>query len=255
MHPVLKVAGVVYIWYYIPLCTIFSQQFNGDIFRTQFHLSKSRSQTPMPILKEDFLTHQSGNQKTIQGSQPPGPAGVGLAISFRIMQRGILRGYTSFQSVFRASSISILLGKLNLFIQAPINQPKLNHYYFLYPLEPAKAPLDGTPAVPPLKAQLDRGPIKEGAAPSRKEGRVPRRSNFFSGVVGGFPGMSRTTFRGPGEEGEEEEENSVEKEESDGTEASPAPVGASEGTRGPTLSQSDQPVSHQTEPSLLAIMQ
>ncbi|MBW0488699.1 hypothetical protein O181_028414 [Austropuccinia psidii MF-1] len=67
--------------------------------------------------------------------------------------------------------------------------------------------------------------------------------------------MSRTTFRGPGEDGEEEEENSVEEEESDGTEAAPAPVGASEGTRGPTLAQSDQPVSHQTEPSLLAIMQ
>ncbi|MBW0585285.1 hypothetical protein O181_125000 [Austropuccinia psidii MF-1] len=43
--------------------------------------------------------------------------------------------------------------------------------------------------------------------------------------------------------------------ESDGTEASPSPVGASEGTRGPTLAQSDQLVSHQTEPSLLAIMQ
>ncbi|MBW0579537.1 hypothetical protein O181_119252 [Austropuccinia psidii MF-1] len=41
-----------------------------------------------------------------------------------------------------------------------------------------RAPLDGTPAVPPLKAQLDRGPIKEEAAPSRKEGRVPRRSNL-----------------------------------------------------------------------------
>ncbi|MBW0592126.1 hypothetical protein O181_131841 [Austropuccinia psidii MF-1] len=45
--------------------------------------------------------------------------------------------------------------------------------------------------------------------------------------------MSRTTFRGPGEDGEEEEENSVEKEESDGTEATTAP----------------------TEPFLLAIMQ
>ncbi|MBW0569539.1 hypothetical protein O181_109254 [Austropuccinia psidii MF-1] len=67
--------------------------------------------------------------------------------------------------------------------------------------------------------------------------------------------MSRTTFRGPGEDGEEEEKNSVEEEESDGTEAAPAPVGASEGTRGPTLAQSDQPFSHQTEPSLLGIMQ
>ncbi|MBW0584767.1 hypothetical protein O181_124482 [Austropuccinia psidii MF-1] len=42
-----------------------------------------------------------------------------------------------------------------------------------------RSPLNGTPEVPPLKAQLDRGPIKEGAAPSRKEGRVPRRSIFF----------------------------------------------------------------------------
>ncbi|MBW0571728.1 hypothetical protein O181_111443 [Austropuccinia psidii MF-1] len=62
--------------------------------------------------------------------------------------------------------------------------------------------------------------------------------------------MSRTTFRGPGEYGEGEEENSVEEEGSDGTEASPAPVGAPEGTTGPTLALSYQPV-----PSLLAIMQ
>ncbi|MBW0580818.1 hypothetical protein O181_120533 [Austropuccinia psidii MF-1] len=66
--------------------------------------------------------------------------------------------------------------------------------------------------------------------------------------------MSRTTFRGPGKEGEEEE-NSVEEEESDGTEGAPAPVGASQGTGRPTLAQSDQLVSHQSEPSLLAIMQ
>ncbi|MBW0529584.1 hypothetical protein O181_069299 [Austropuccinia psidii MF-1] len=61
MHPVPKVAGVVHIWYYIALCTIFSQKFNGDVFRTQFHLSKSRSQNEKPISKEEFLTHQSGN--------------------------------------------------------------------------------------------------------------------------------------------------------------------------------------------------
>ncbi|MBW0581112.1 hypothetical protein O181_120827 [Austropuccinia psidii MF-1] len=113
-----------------------------------------------------------------------------------------------------------------------------------------RAPLDGTPAVSQLRAKLDRGPILEGAAPFMKEGRMPRRSSSFSGVVGGFPGTSRTIFRGPGEDGEEEEENSVEEEESDGTEGVPAPVGASQGTEGPTLAQSDQP-----EPSLLAIMQ
>ncbi|MBW0496124.1 hypothetical protein O181_035839 [Austropuccinia psidii MF-1] len=118
-----------------------------------------------------------------------------------------------------------------------------------------RATLDGTPAVPQLRAQFDRGPIMEGAAPSRKEGRGPRRSNSFSGVVGQFPGLSRTTFKGPGEDGEEEEENSVEKEQSDGTEGVPAPVGASQGTEGPTLAQSNKPVSHQSEPSLLAIMQ
>ncbi|MBW0576289.1 hypothetical protein O181_116004 [Austropuccinia psidii MF-1] len=34
-----------------------------------------------------------------------------------------------------------------------------------------RAPLDSTPAVPQLRAQLDGGPIMEGAAPSRKERR------------------------------------------------------------------------------------
>ncbi|MBW0492904.1 hypothetical protein O181_032619 [Austropuccinia psidii MF-1] len=61
MHPVLKVAGVVHIWYYIPLYTIFAQQLNGNAFRTKSHNSKSRSQNPTPILKEDSSTHQSGN--------------------------------------------------------------------------------------------------------------------------------------------------------------------------------------------------
>ncbi|MBW0560416.1 hypothetical protein O181_100131 [Austropuccinia psidii MF-1] len=118
-----------------------------------------------------------------------------------------------------------------------------------------RAPLDGTPEVPQLRAKLDRGPILEGAVTSRKEGRGPRRSSSFSRVVGGFPGTSRTIFRGPGEDGEEEEENPVEEEESDGSEGVPAPVGAAQGTEGPALAQSNQPVSHQSEPSLLAIMQ
>ncbi|MBW0482636.1 hypothetical protein O181_022351 [Austropuccinia psidii MF-1] len=61
MHPILKVAGVVHTWYYIPLCTIFAQKLNGDVFRTNFHDYKSRSQNPMPISKEDSSAHQSGN--------------------------------------------------------------------------------------------------------------------------------------------------------------------------------------------------
>ncbi|MBW0532987.1 hypothetical protein O181_072702 [Austropuccinia psidii MF-1] len=60
-HPVLEVAGVVHIWYYIPLCTIFAQKFNGDVFRTKSHNSKSRSQIPTPISKEDCSAYQSGN--------------------------------------------------------------------------------------------------------------------------------------------------------------------------------------------------
>ncbi|MBW0551255.1 hypothetical protein O181_090970 [Austropuccinia psidii MF-1] len=101
MHPVLKVAGVVHIWYYIPLCTIFSQQFNGNFFRTKFQNSKSRSQTPTPILKEDSLTHQSGNQKIIQGHQPPDSSGVGLAISFKITPRAFSEVIQSFNQLSR----------------------------------------------------------------------------------------------------------------------------------------------------------
>ncbi|MBW0517675.1 hypothetical protein O181_057390 [Austropuccinia psidii MF-1] len=97
-----------------------------------------------------------------------------------------------------------------------------------------RAPLDGTPAVPQLRAQLERGPVMGGAAPSRKERRGPRRSSSFSGVFGAL----------------EEEENSMEEEESDSTEAAPTIVGESQGTVGPTIAQSNK-----SEQSLLAIMQ
>ncbi|MBW0579956.1 hypothetical protein O181_119671 [Austropuccinia psidii MF-1] len=115
-----------------------------------------------------------------------------------------------------------------------------------------RVPLDGTPAVPQLRAQLDRGPRMEGAAPSRKEGRGPRRLISLSRVVGSVPGLSRTSLKVQGEDDDDDEENSVEEEGSDGTEGVPAPVGASQSTGGPALAQ---PVSHQSEPSLLAIMQ
>ncbi|MBW0567250.1 hypothetical protein O181_106965 [Austropuccinia psidii MF-1] len=118
-----------------------------------------------------------------------------------------------------------------------------------------RVPLAGTLAVPQLRAKLERGPHMEEAAPSRKEGRGPRRSISLSGVVGGFPGSSRTSLKVQGEDDDEEEENCVEEEESDCTEGVPAPVGASQSIAGQTLAQSDQPVSHQSEQSLLAIMQ
>ncbi|MBW0503363.1 hypothetical protein O181_043078 [Austropuccinia psidii MF-1] len=93
-----------------------------------------------------------------------------------------------------------------------------------------------------------RALLASNQAEGRKEGRGPRRSNYFTGIL-------RTTFKGPGEDGEEEEENSVEEEEYDGTEGVPAPMGESQGTGGPTRALSNQPVFHQSEPSLLAIMQ
>ncbi|MBW0463545.1 hypothetical protein O181_003260 [Austropuccinia psidii MF-1] len=84
----------------------------------------------------------------------------------------------------------------------------------VYTITP-RAPVDGSPAVPQLRAHLDRGPNLEGEAQSRKEGRGPRIQSSFSGVVGSFPGISSTTFKVPGQYGEEEE--------SDGTEGVPFP--------------------------------
>ncbi|MBW0563235.1 hypothetical protein O181_102950, partial [Austropuccinia psidii MF-1] len=48
-----------------------------------------------------------------------------------------------------------------------------------------RVPLDGTPAVSQLRAQIERGPHFEGAEPSRKEGRGKTRPSPFSGVFGG----------------------------------------------------------------------
>ncbi|MBW0462956.1 hypothetical protein O181_002671 [Austropuccinia psidii MF-1] len=102
----------------------------------------------------------------------------------------------------------------------------------------SRAPLYCIPEVPQLRAHLDKGPNLEGGAPSMKGRKRAKKIKFL--------------FRS---NGEEEEENSVEEEDSDGTEGVPAPVGASQGTGGPTLAQSNQPVSHQFETSLLAIIQ
>ncbi|MBW0484739.1 hypothetical protein O181_024454 [Austropuccinia psidii MF-1] len=63
-----------------------------------------------------------------------------------------------------------------------------------------RALLDGTPSVLQLRSHLYRAPNWEGGAPYRKEGRGPRRSSSFSRVVGGFPGTSSNTFKGPGED-------------------------------------------------------
>ncbi|MBW0479856.1 hypothetical protein O181_019571 [Austropuccinia psidii MF-1] len=105
MPPVLKVAGVVCIWYYIPLCTIFAQKFNGEVFRTEFHDLKSRFPNPRPISQEDSSAHQSGNpwQLSEDYSKTPTtwPCSSWVDKSFRIIPRAILRGHSSFNQFSR----------------------------------------------------------------------------------------------------------------------------------------------------------
>ncbi|MBW0555577.1 hypothetical protein O181_095292 [Austropuccinia psidii MF-1] len=73
---------------------------------------------------------------------------------------------------------------------------------FLTPTE--RVPLDQTPSVHQLSANLDRGPPMEGAAPSRRGGMKSKRSRSFSGLLGGYPGMSEGARARLGEVEDEE---------------------------------------------------
>ncbi|MBW0544724.1 hypothetical protein O181_084439 [Austropuccinia psidii MF-1] len=99
MHPVLKDAGVVHIWYYIPLCTMFAQQSNGDVFSTQFQGPQNSS----PTLKEDSSAHHSGNPWRLSedNSRTPTtwPCRIWVGNAFRIIPRAILSGYASFNQL------------------------------------------------------------------------------------------------------------------------------------------------------------
>ncbi|MBW0501746.1 hypothetical protein O181_041461 [Austropuccinia psidii MF-1] len=86
----------------------------------------------------------------------------------------------------------------------------------------------------------------EGEEPSMKEGRGLRRSCSFSVVVDPVPGISKTSSRLCYEYGGEND--------SDGTEAVPAPVAESESAGGPTLANSNNTVSHKSYTPLLKIM-
>ncbi|MBW0582173.1 hypothetical protein O181_121888 [Austropuccinia psidii MF-1] len=87
-----------------------------------------------------------------------------------------------------------------------------------------RLPLDGTPEVPELRAHLEQRTSNERGS-IIQEGRGPRRSSSFSGVVGAFPGISRTTLKGPCYDYAEEEESSMEEEESESNKAAPTYVG------------------------------
>ncbi|MBW0514607.1 hypothetical protein O181_054322 [Austropuccinia psidii MF-1] len=62
----------------------------------------------------------------------------------------------------------------------------------------------------------------EGAAPSRRGGMKSRRSRSFSGLLGGYPGVSEGARSRLGEAEDEEGEESVEEEESEETEVATA---------------------------------
>ncbi|MBW0480558.1 hypothetical protein O181_020273 [Austropuccinia psidii MF-1] len=68
----------------------------------------------------------------------------------------------------------------------------------------ARVPLDHTPSVHQLSANLNRGPPMEGAESSRRGGMKPRRSRCFSGLLGCYPGMSEGSRARLGEVEDEE---------------------------------------------------
>ncbi|MBW0497104.1 hypothetical protein O181_036819 [Austropuccinia psidii MF-1] len=112
----------------------------------------------------------------------------------------------------------------------------------------ARAPLGGTPAVPKLRAPYGRSSTIHPGRKRAKKIKIILRNSWR--IHRTFKEHSQRS-RG---DGDKEEENSVQDEGSDGAEGVPAPVGESQGTGRQTLAQSGQPVSHQSEPSLLAIM-
>ncbi|MBW0474551.1 hypothetical protein O181_014266 [Austropuccinia psidii MF-1] len=113
-----------------------------------------------------------------------------------------------------------------------------------------RVPLDRTPSVHQMCANLDRGPPIQGAAPSRRGGMKTRRSRSFSGLLGGYPGMSEGARARQGEVEDEEGEDSVEEEDSGETEVADALANSPEVPQGFNLAPTNQ-----SYPSLLKIME
>ncbi|MBW0561629.1 hypothetical protein O181_101344 [Austropuccinia psidii MF-1] len=119
----------------------------------------------------------------------------------------------------------------------------------------ARVPLECTPSVHQLSANLDRGPPMEGAAPSRIGGMKSRRSRSSSGLLGGYPGMSKGARARLGEAEDEEGEESVEEEESEETEVATSLAGVPEASEATNLVHSNQPLVSQAEPKFLKMME
>ncbi|MBW0567566.1 hypothetical protein O181_107281 [Austropuccinia psidii MF-1] len=99
------------------------------------------------------------------------------------------------------------------------------HQAALTPTE--RDPLDRTPSVHQLSANLDRGQPMEGEAPSRRGGEAE----------------------------DEEGEDSVEEEESEETEVEAALAGAPDTSEAPNLAHSNQPLVSQAEPNFLKMIE
>ncbi|MBW0493770.1 hypothetical protein O181_033485 [Austropuccinia psidii MF-1] len=113
----------------------------------------------------------------------------------------------------------------------------------------ARAPLDRTPSVHQLSANLDRGPPVEGEAPSRRGGVKSRISRSLSGLFGGYPSISQ----GPrSKSGKPEDEEGDESEE---TEVAASLEGAPEAPEAPNLAPSNQPLVSQAGPNFLKMME
>ncbi|MBW0517663.1 hypothetical protein O181_057378 [Austropuccinia psidii MF-1] len=115
--------------------------------------------------------------------------------------------------------------------------------------------LDLTPSVHQLSANLDRGPPMEGAAPSRRGVMKSRKSRSFSGLLGGYSGMSEGARERVGEVEDEEGEESVGEEDSGETEVEDALANAPEVPQGSNLAPTNQPLVSQSNSSPLKIME
>ncbi|MBW0520543.1 hypothetical protein O181_060258 [Austropuccinia psidii MF-1] len=102
-------------------------------------------------------------------------------------------------------------------------------------------PLDHTPSVHKLSANLERGLQMEGASPSRRGGVKSRRSRSFAGLLGGSPSI----FQGPRSRLGEAEYK--EGEDSEETEVASALAGAPEASEGPNLALYNQPLVSQDD--------
>ncbi|MBW0520527.1 hypothetical protein O181_060242, partial [Austropuccinia psidii MF-1] len=113
-----------------------------------------------------------------------------------------------------------------------------------------RVPLDRTPSVHQLSANLDRGPPMEGEEPSRRGGMKTKRSRSFSGLLVCYPGMSEGARERLEEVEDEEGEESVEEKDSGETEVADALANAPEVPQGPNPAPTTQPLVSQSDPSL-----